>query len=205
MSPGPSPIWRPVLESHLLSFWVHSESGMSHSRCSPCEGRSSANGWLASPGWQLWLPSVPWQRWHKGTTQLSFPSQCTRKSYRNHGDGKRQAILGDAKQQGLFSTSVGSAESPPEAKHLGFDLDIFYMARASRLYWLSHLSSLADSKSWPAYKAEVVSSDKPASLQKQKRWAMSIAVNLSNYFSFSFFFFCSSDWAWYLRLDSTRR
>ena len=43
-------------------------------------------------------------------------------------------MLGDAKQQGLFSTSVGSAEWPPEAEHLGFGLGIFYMAQASRSY-----------------------------------------------------------------------
>ena len=35
--------------------------------------------------------------------------------YRNCGGGKRRAALGDAEQQGLFSTSAGSAESPPES------------------------------------------------------------------------------------------
>jgi len=50
--------------------------------------------------------------------------------YRNHGGRKRQAAE-DAEKQGLFSTSVGSVESPPEADHPAFVLGIFYTGQTS--------------------------------------------------------------------------
>ena len=51
--------------------------------------------------------------------------------YRNHGGRKRQAAFGDAEKQGLFSTGVGSVESPPEADRPAFFLGIFYIGQTS--------------------------------------------------------------------------
>lgn len=55
------------------------------------------------------------------------PCYCCR--YR--GSGKRQTALGDAEEQGLFSTRVGSEESPPESEHLVFVLGNFYIIQTS--------------------------------------------------------------------------
>ena len=45
---------------------------------------------------------------------------------KNCGNGRRQTALGDMEKQGLFSTGVGSEESPPESEHQVFVLSNFY-------------------------------------------------------------------------------
>ena len=45
---------------------------------------------------------------------------------KNHGSGRKQTALRDMEEQGLFSTSAGSEESPPESEHQVFVLSNFY-------------------------------------------------------------------------------
>ena len=56
--------------------------------------------------------------------QANAPKCCGNR--KNCGNGRRQTALGDMEKQDLFSTGVGSEESPPESEHQVFVLSNFY-------------------------------------------------------------------------------
>ena len=64
----------------------------------------------------------------EASSVVGFPANAPKccGNRKNCGNGRRQTALGDMDKQGLFSTGVGSEESPPESEHQVFVLSNFY-------------------------------------------------------------------------------
>ena len=64
----------------------------------------------------------------EASSVVGFPANAPKccGNRKNCGNGRRQTALGDMEKQGLFSTGVGSEESPPESEHQVFVLSNFY-------------------------------------------------------------------------------
>ena len=64
----------------------------------------------------------------EASSVVGFPANAQKccGNRKNRGNGRRQTALRDMEKQGLFSTSAGSEESPPESEHQVFVLSNFY-------------------------------------------------------------------------------
>ena len=73
-------------------------------------------------------PGSPTMVAQEASSVVSFPANAPKccRNRKNCGNGRRQTALRDMEKQGLFSTGVGSEESPPESEHQVFALSNFY-------------------------------------------------------------------------------
>ena len=73
-------------------------------------------------------PGSPTTVAQEASSVVGFPANPPKccGNCKNRGSGRRQTALGDMEKQGLFSTSAGSEESPPESEPQVFVLSNFY-------------------------------------------------------------------------------